>query len=120
MLQWCRDDRSAAQCILQSQGMRRVNPRLDHLRGVLFLVAAILGGYLSSHAIQERIGDVHTQIDWLGGALASLVGMALDLGYRWRWGQDDGWRKYLGAGGGAVYHVPLWCIALATLVGSGV
>jgi len=100
--------------------MRHVNSRLDNLRGVLFLVVAILTGYLSSNAIQERLGYVHTQIDWLGGAMASLVGLALDIGYRRRWGADDGdgWRKYFGTGGGAFHFVPFWCLALAGLVGS--
>jgi hypothetical protein len=98
--------------------MRHVNPRLDNVRGGLFLVAAILSGYLSSNAIQERIGYVHTQIDWLGGALASLVGIALDLGYRRQWGGGEGWRKYLGTGGGSIYYLPIWCLALGALVGS--
>jgi hypothetical protein len=91
---------------------------LDRLRAILFLVIAILVGFLSSNAIQERIGYVHAPIDWFGGALASLVGIALDLGYRWKWVEGAGWRKYVGPGGGAVYYVPFWCIATAALVGS--
>ena len=98
--------------------MRRSNPRLDKLRGVLFLVAAILGGYLTSSAVQERVGSVHTPIDWFGGVLASLVGIAIDLGYRRGWGNGEGWQKYLGPGGGAFYYVPFWCLALAAFVAS--
>jgi hypothetical protein len=98
--------------------MRRSNPRLDNLRAVLFLVVAILGGYLTSNAIQERVGSIHTPVDWFGGALASLVGIAIDVEYRRRWGNGEGWRKYFGPGGGAFYYVPFWCLGLGAFVAS--
>jgi hypothetical protein len=91
---------------------------MDKLRALLFLVIAMVVGYLASNAIQERIGYVHTSVDWLGGMLASCVGMAVDLGYRWRWGINDGWRRYLGEGGGRVVYVPFWCIGLLALFAS--
>ncbi len=73
---------------------------------------------MASNVIQERVGSVHTSVDWLGGVLASCIGIAVDLGYRWRFGIDDGWRRYLGEGGGRLVYLPFWCIAILGLVAS--
>jgi hypothetical protein len=91
---------------------------MDKLRALLFLVVALVGGFVASNAIQERAGHVHTSIDWLGGVLVSSIGVALDLGYRWRFGKNDGWRRYVGEGGAALLYVPFWSIATVGLVAS--
>jgi hypothetical protein len=91
---------------------------MDKLRALLFLVIAMIAGYVASNFIQERMGYIHASVDWLGGMLASCIGIAVDIGYRWRWGHHDGWRRYLGEGGGVILSVPFWCFGLVGLVAS--
>jgi hypothetical protein len=90
---------------------------LDRARGILFLVIAAISGYLMSNAIQERVGHVHTSVDWLGGTLTCSIGMALDLAYRYKWGLRDGASRYFLSGGGSIW-IPFWCLALIGLVAS--
>src|SRR4051812_29430191 len=89
---------------------------MARLRFLLFLIPSILIGYSLSHTLQERFGDIHSNIDWLGGALTCSLAIVIDVGYRGLRGSSPGWERYVDGSGASVY-VPMWLFGALGLVG---